>query len=324
MCFLSVSRTGAVRAIIVLAMAISPVCVFSNAMTSAQEGPKPKPAAKPADAKADPRAADRAGITAMLQSFVKSFESRDPESFAAHWTAEGEFENDQGTTVQGRAALVKAFTAFFAKTPELQAEVRPASLRFVGRDTAVGEGSVTVRKGPTVPASNARFTALLVREEGKWRLAKFSESPAEGPTIADLGWLIGEWKSSIGEGAEIRTTYSWSASKKFIYVDFTLKEKTLALSGKQVIGVDPATGQIHSWIFEADGGVGETDWSRDGEHWVLEADGTLADGRTLTETNVLRRVNDDTLTFQSTNRLLDDEELPDLPPVKVIRVKPAK
>jgi len=78
-----------------------------------------------------------------------------------------------------------------------------------------------------------------------------------------------------------------------------IKEKNLALSGNQVIGVDPATGLLHSWTFESDGGVGEADWSRDGDHWVLDADGTLADGRSLTETNVLRRVNEDTFTWQS-------------------------
>ena len=95
------------------------------------------------------------------------------------------------------------------------------------------------------------------------------------------------------------------------------------LSGTQVIGVDPATGELHSWTFEADGGVGEADWSRDGDHWVLDAAGTLTDGGTLTETNVLRRINDDTLTWQSVDRLLDDETIPDLAPVKVSRIKSA-
>src|SRR5262249_51244376 len=104
---------------------------------------------------------------------------------------------------------------------------------------------------------------------------------------------------------------------------FNIKEKGLALSGSQVIGVDPATGAIHTWTFEADGGVGEADWSRDGDHWVLEAAGTLTDGSTLTETNILRRVNDDTFTWQSVDRKHGDEVLPDLAPVKVTRVKPA-
>ena len=67
--------------------------------------------------------------------------------------------------------------------------------------------------------------------------------------------------------------------------------------------------------------MGEADWIRDGDHWVLDAVGTQPDGRTLKESNILRRVNDDTITFQSTNRQLEDQDIADLAPVKVTRVK---
>lgn len=282
---------------------------------------KPEPAAAPS---AEGRAADRTAIAAAQASFVKAFESRDAEALAGHWTSEGEYENEVGVVVKGRAELAKSFAGFFAKTPEVKAELRAESLRFLGRDAAESEGAVAVRKGPTQPMTRARYYALLVREEGQWQLAKFSESEPSEPTIEDLGWLIGEWKSSRGEGAEIRTVYTWSANKKFIYVDFTLNEQGLMLAGKQVIGMDPATRQIRSWTFEADGGIGVGDWSRDGDHWVIEAEGTLADGRSLSETNVLRRVSEDTVTWQSVNRLLGDNDFPDLPPVRVSRVKLSK
>src|SRR5262249_40894823 len=140
----------------------------------------------------------------------------------------------------------------------------------------------------------------------------------------DLAWLIGQWKSASGEGAEIRTTYSWEANKKFIRAQFTLQEETIAFGGTQIIGVDPSSGMIHSWTFEAGGGVGEADWQPDGDHWVLDAAGTRPDGRTLTETNILRRINDDTITWQSVDRKLDDSDIPDLAPVKVTRIKASK
>lgn len=289
-----------------------------------QVGAKAKAPGQPPPAAADARNVDRVAIRAALESFVKAFESRDPKALAAHWTAEGEYQSDAGATVHGRGALESAFGAFFAKTPEVKAEIRPESLRFLSRDIAIGEGSVTIQRGPAAPSTSARYRSLLVREDGRWRLAQLTESPDDKVSIADLDWLIGEWKSTGGQGAEIRTTYSWAPSKKFINVQFSIQEKGLALTGTQVIGVDPATGSIHSWTFEADGGVGEGEWSRDGDHWVLDAAGTLTDGTTLTETNILRRVNEDTFTWQSVNRLLGDSEIPDLPPVKVSRVKPQK
>jgi uncharacterized protein (TIGR02246 family) len=296
--------------------------ILTAGLSAAQ--PDKKSPGQPSAA-SEARAADRAAIREVIGSFAKAFEARDAKALAAHWTAEGEYRNAQGLTVQGREALEKGFANFFAKTPEVTAEVRPEGLRFLSRDSGIEEGTVTIRRGPTNPATNARYSALVVREGESWRLAQLSESAAEEKTtIEDLGWLIGQWKSTRGEGAEIQSRYSWAPGKKFIQVQFLIKEKDLALSGTQVIGVDPATGLLHSWTFEAGGGIGEADWARDGDHWVLDASGTLADGRSLTETNVLRRVNEDTFTWQSVDRTLDDEELADLAPVKVTRVKSEK
>jgi uncharacterized protein (TIGR02246 family) len=289
----------------------------------AQTAPQTGAQAKSQPAATDSQSQDRAAVRAALEAFVKSFESRDPKALVAFWTAGGEFQNARGVQVKGRDDLQQAFTALFSKTPELKAELHPESLRFLSRDLAIEEGSATVRRGSVAPTTKTGYTAILVREDGRWLLAKLTESEADAETVADLAWLIGEWKSSVGQAAEIKTTYSWAPSKKFINVQFSIKEKELTIVGTQVIGVDPATGSIHTWTFEADGGVGETEWSRDGDHWLLEATGTLVDGRTLTETNILRRVNDDTFTWQSIDRWLDDDELPDLPPVKVTRVKPA-
>jgi uncharacterized protein (TIGR02246 family) len=273
----------------------------------------------------DPRAEDRVAIRYAMQSFVKAFEERDAQAVAAHWTDEGEYQDSAGAQLRGREALQQAFAEFFAKTPEVKSEVRPQVLRFTSRDSAIEEGKVRVRRGPAATATAANYTALFVREDQGWRIALLSETPtADDVSIEDLNWLIGQWKSSTGEGAEIRTTYRWDPAKKFIYMQFTITEPALSLTGTQVIGLDPATFAIHSWTFEASGGVGEATWHRDGDHWVLDAAGTLPDGSSLTETNVLRRVNEDTFTWQSVNRMLGDVPLADLAPVKVARVKTEK
>lgn len=302
-----------------LLIGLSTVCLASALAQDA----KPKSQVPPPPAN-DARAKDRTAIRETLTSFTKAFEARDARKVAAHWTAEGEHQTVHGNTVRGREALEKGFTEFFASTPEVLAELQPESLRFLSKDSAIDEGVVTIRKGETEAPSHARYHALLVRDEDRWRFAMLSESPGVAVTIRDLDWLIGEWKSLSPGGADIRTTYTWDANKKFINVEFQIKTAERTLSGRQVIGVDPATGALHSWTFEANGGVGEADWSRDGDHWILDANGTLPDGSTIKESNILRKVNADTLTWQSTNRLLDDHEIPDLAPVKVTRIKAEK
>src|SRR5512137_973823 len=91
-------RIVAKSAILVLAMAIVADCRLSLRSACAQVATK----GKAAEALADSRAADRAAIAATLESLAKAFESRDPQALAACWTSEGEYENESGTTVQGR------------------------------------------------------------------------------------------------------------------------------------------------------------------------------------------------------------------------------
>ena len=288
----------------------------------AQGGSEPRAQAQPAAA--DARGEDRAAIKSTLDSFVKAFVARDAKALAGHFTDGGEYLSVEGTRVRGKEPIEKGFTAFFASTPEVTAEIHSDATRFLSADSAIDEGSVTVRRGPLAPAAPARYNALLLRDNGRWRLAQLSESAADEATITDLGWLVGEWKSTKKDGADIATTYSWHPNKKFLEGQFTIKEKDLTLIGTQIIGVDPRNNVVHSWTFEADGGFGEADWHRDGDHWVLETSGTFGDGRILKETNILRRVDDDKFTWQSVNRTVEDSEIADLPPVKVVRVKPAK
>ena len=88
-----------------------------------------------------------------------------------------------------------------------------------------------------------------------------------------------------------------------------------------MIGKDPRTGLLHSWMFESDGGFGEAVWNWDGKQWRLDAAGVEADGGETTATNLLTPLDKDSFTWQSIDRTVDGEDAPDIPPVKVVRVK---
>ena len=65
------------------------------------------------------------------------------------------------------------------------------------------------------------------------------------------------------------------------------------MAGTQVIGVDPSTGTIRSWTFDADGGIGEATWSWDDGRWAIDSDATLADGSDSTALNFLTKTGPD-------------------------------
>src|SRR6202040_3860738 len=100
-----------------------------------------------------------------------------------------------------------------------------------------------------------------------------------------------------------------------------IRGKDRNVSATQVLLKDPRNGQLRSWIFDDDGGFGDAAWTRDGKRWVIAAAGVQADGGELTAKNILTQVDKDTFTWQSTERTLDGEELANIPPVKVTRVK---
>jgi hypothetical protein len=55
------------------------------------------------------------------------------------------------------------------------------------------------------------------------------------------------------------------------------------------IGWDPATSQVHSWSFEADGGIDEGVWSNEGDQWIIKTNAILPDGKKLVATNIVTR-----------------------------------
>jgi uncharacterized protein (TIGR02246 family) len=276
----------------------------------------------PPTAEKDTRKADRAAIQAQMEGFLKAFESGDAERVASFWTAGGELIGDDGSVHRGRAAIAKAYRELFGTKEKRQAEIQRESLRFPSRDTAIEEGHFKVRVGKEEPTAS-RYSVLHVREGDKWLMAVVREWPAETVSLRDLEWLIGTWVAKRDD-AEVHTTYEWMWNKSFIRVQFSIRQKERTLSGFQMIGQDVASGELRSWTFESEGGFGEATWSRDGKKWVLDSAGRLTDGTTLAATNILTPLGQDSFTWQSVSRSIDGEEVEDLPPVKVTRVKQKK
>ena len=91
------------------------------------------------------------------------------------------------------------------------------------------------------------------------------------------------------------------------------------MSGMEIVGWDPAEKQIRSWVFDSDGGFSEGKWSQKGNRWFIQKVGTLPDGGKSTATNIVTQVDDDSFTWQSTDRTVDDEVLPNVEEVLVKR-----
>lgn len=260
------------------------------------------------------RPADEDAIRKASGELRAAIEKGDAKAVAKLWTEEGEYISDHGTTIRGRSAIEAAYAQHFVKDPGSKVALSIDSIRFVSRDSAIVEGHAQSQKAKT--SSGSRYSALCVRENGNWLIASLRESPNEGVTLDDIDWLIGAWTAKT-DGGEIRTTYEWDETKKFIRCRFTIKNKEGGVSGTQFIGRDPRTGNLRSWLFESEGGFGEAEWSWDGKRWIQEATGVQADGDEVTATNILTPIDKNSFTWQSIDRTENGDDVPSIPPVKV-------
>jgi uncharacterized protein (TIGR02246 family) len=266
------------------------------------------------------RAADETAIRKGTAAFIKAVEKGDPAAVAAFWTPEGEYVGDDGTTVRGRAAIEAAYAKTFAQNKRIKLDIKVDSIRFPSADTAIEEGHAKSYRAKDEQPLTTRYSVLHVREGGRWLMALLREWPEEGASLHDLDWLIGTWETKNGE-AVVRTTYNWDDKKKTIRCRFSIQAKDMKTSGLQIILRDPRTGQLRAWLFDDDGGFGDSVWTRDGKRWVIDADGVQADGGELSARNILTPIDANSFSWQSTQRTLDGEELADIPPVRVTRVK---
>jgi uncharacterized protein (TIGR02246 family) len=267
--------------------------------------------------------------TALLKNataFVEAFHKGDAKAVAAFWTADGDYTDQAGKLYKGREAIEKLFNGFFAENKGLKLRIDIASLKFVTPDVAIEDGMTSVITPDGGPPSRARYTIVHVKKEGKWHLSSVRDAPYTAPTnheqLSGLEWLIGDWAADSDKGETARVAFSWTESQNFIVSSFTTTFKNISIGGgTQWIGWDPLAKKARSWTFETNGGFGEGTWTQDGDKWVSKSTGVLRDGKKLAATNILTRIDAETMSWQAKDRTEDGKALPDIKPIKMKRVK---
>jgi uncharacterized protein (TIGR02246 family) len=280
------------------------------------------------DAEARPapdRSADEAAIRANIAQFVKAYNAGDAKAVAALFATDGQIEDKEGDVTEGREAIARTFADLFADMPNKKLEVFVESIRFIGKDLAVEVGTTKETPEPNEPPENDRYTVLHVKRDGKWQMALARDEEGPAPTsyerLRPLSWLVGDWVDDGGSTVVV-SSCRWSDDGNFLLQDFKLQVNGRnTMNVTQRIGWDPINKRIHSWVFDSEGGYGESDWTRDGSAWIIKATGVRPDGTTASATNLLTPIGTDGYAWRSTDRIVGDERQPAME-VKVVRKPP--
>jgi hypothetical protein len=206
-------------------------------------------------------------------------------------------------------------------------QLQVESSRLVTPTLAIRDGIAVISPPPAGPPGPNRYSAVLVLNDGKWLIASVRESRVDVasnyPELQPLEWLIGSWVAK-SPGRTTETTFDWTKHKRFIKRTFRImttgKDGSKTTTGTQVIGYDPTTGKIRSWLFDSEGGFAESAWSDEENRMVGQTRSVLSDGSAAHSTDVLTRICNDEFTVQSTNRTVDGESVEDGDIIHVVRV----
>lgn len=266
---------------------------------------------------------EQEAIHQRLTSYLEAFNKQDAMAVAAFWSPDCvSIAEDSGQRLEGREALQQHFAAFFKESPGARLAGQITDLQMVRPDVAVIEGRTTLAVGDAEPVVSV-FATTLVKEGKEWLISNSRERDLPAPTspheaLQDLEWLVGTWQDQA-EDLQVVTTVRWSPNRTFLIRSFTARVAEEERQGTQIIGWDPLNRQIRTWIFHSDGSFGQGTISRHDDAWMLKMSQTLSDGRTAAGTQVITRVDDDTITVQVIGETVNGELRPTADPVTVVR-----
>ena len=309
---------GARSAARCLAIGVAAAVIFPIGQAASAETKAGPAVSKSASADAE--------IRATAVTFVQAFNRGDAPAVAALWTPDGTAADDTGTIFKGRKAIEGQYAQLFKEHPDARMEVAVESVEFPTPAMAIEDGVARVESQSGGPPQLSHYTAVHIKQDGKWLMAAVRESSTELPSnyarVEGLGWLVGTWTAER-DGTTVHTTIRWIANKSFLEREYTVRKDGIATSsGRQIIGWDPKAGQIRSWCFDAAGGNGTGIWTATPDGWRIESTGVLPDGTPTSSRDLVIRVpgEDDVLGWRSVARTAGGAPLPDTPEVVLDRV----
>jgi uncharacterized protein (TIGR02246 family) len=283
------------------------------------------------DGRAD-QAEDEAAIRQNAKTYVAAYNNHDAEALAQMWSPDAVYmDPTTGQAAVGRAEIEKLFTETLANLKDAKLDVNVESIDFVSPNVAIENGRVRIIR-PNEEPEETFYSAVNVKRDGKWLLDRVSEEESAAPDepppsnyehLKELEWMIGSWIDQ-DENATVQTDCEWTKNQNFMNRSFAVVVgDQVDLAGMQIIGWDPVAKQIRSWIFDSDGGFAEGQWTRKGDRWMIQQNGTLPDGSKTSAVNIITRIDDSSFTWQSVQRELNGDLLPNVAEVLVVR-KPAR
>ena len=257
----------------------------------------------------------------QFRKYQEAYDRGDPNALAAFYAEDIDYIDQDGVETKGRDQMGKLFAENFQANPGAKISITMEEVKLLTPDVQVNRGVATVTAA-NGSAEATRYLAVLVKTADRWQISQLTQTAAPAPGASSqleaLKWLIGNWENKDADQT-VESKVGWAGGKNFLVRTFKLKGEQAETDGWEIVGWDPESQQIRSWIFDSNGGFGESSWSYEDGHWLIRASNVLPDGSRSTAENVLTKVDDNKFTWESQNRNLDGQSQPSVPRIVVQR-----
>ncbi len=264
-------------------------------------------------------------IKKSLEALSEAFNQQDINEFSSFWSQDAYYINlSTEESVVGNDNIANYFNKEFVIEGKGYLTMRLSNISFPSKDVAQARGVAEIEQLDI--HKKIAFDSQFVNEGGKWVIQIFSVNELKSPIshfdqLKALDWLTGNWADD-DENIDVTYQFEWDKDKNFLTQHFILSILGYEeLRGMQIIGWDPEENMIRSWIFDSDGGFGQSVWYEEDNSWYANVTFTMPKGGRATATHVVTKIDDNTFTFASVARDVNGILLPNIGPFKVIRKK---
>ena len=240
----------------------------------------------------------------LLASFVKAYNAKDAKASA---TCSPRTPRSRTRTARSRGGATRSSSgsrAFSRRTGGDKLTVDTDSLRFLGTDLAIEEGTASLSTGPA--ARRYQPVQRDLRPPGRPLAPRAGSATSRPTTTRTNGWRTSNGCSASGSTrATTRSPHQLHVVEGRQLPAPRLRRQgrgRIALSGTQRIGWDAGRKQFRTWVFDDQGGFAEGLMSRDGDRWIVKVTGIRSDGQAVSATNAITVLGKDRLLWETFER----------------------
>jgi uncharacterized protein (TIGR02246 family) len=259
------------------------------------------------------RSQDEAALRQTAKQYLAAVERNDRKAMAEFWTSRGVFIDEDGQSFKVRDLIDSAADSKNADRQQNKETV--STIRFLTADSAIedGESEITVlgEPGPI----KGRYSAVWLRQNGKWKLDSLRSSRVVAESIparlAVLEPFIGQW-SGQNSNITMHVTAAWNPAKTFMQRELSMANQgKVTYTAAQQMGWDPERQEIHSWVFDSQGGHSEGSWSLEGNVWMALYQGVSSTGQSSSATHLIKFIDRDTCVWKMIDVITGGKSGPD-------------